>query len=536
MNITLYKNSAEKNRMYKDSFLGENHEFTNCTLKAPTSFTNPIIVLYETNYITQNQYNYAYIPEFKRYYFVTDIICISKNMWEIHMHVDVLMSWKEKIVTNKALILRSSNRYNEYLDDKINNVLPNWDFYYGDSLNIFNIEETQYNNHKSNRNILLFVRNNSVQNIGTTPTQRSKSLQEPATPCATPYFGGTIYIVDEVYMTLIAHNFGSNANVMSSIIKAIAFPFDLVSYYSQIAIGLLQTEKGIHLTNYENGEEIIESENDDIYYIPNYAIAKRKFSLNEYLPEDKFFNNNYTDYPPYSYYKIHLPMLGDVDIDASDIKGNYLDLETVFDPWTGIMTYSIYTQDAYETVPGSSKCVFTKQSIIGSQLIISFDNADLITKEYNTALTSNIVQEIISGISFVAGAIMVGTGVGAPIGGGLMLSGAAGISKSIADTATRDAMPKGATSGASGSNVGIFNTFIDCGIYFYKIIYHTLYQVDDDNYISIIGRPANTVVTISECHGYLEVGTCHLDNVPALSDELDEITQLLQQGILMPDN
>lgn len=535
MIITLCKSTSEKNRMYKDDYLSDSMNMS-CTLKTPVSFLNPIVQLYSPTDIYRHQYNYAYISDFNRYYFVTDIISLANNMWEIHMHVDVLMSWKEKIVTNKALIVRSSDKGNSLLTDNLNSILPKWEFYYGDSLNIFDIEEVDYNTHKSNRNILLFVRNNTLDVRGTYSTIRTTNLQEPATPCATPFFGGKIYIVDELYLTLIVANNGNNSNIMSSIIKAIAFPFDLVKFYNKINTGFLQTEKGIHLTNYESGEEIVEVEDQDIYYIPNFATALLSYDLEQYIPKEAFYTDTYLDFEPFSYYKLHLPMFGDIDINAEDFNYNNITLKLVFDPWNGTMTYSIYVIRFEDGAYGSEKCVLTKQAMIGSQIIISFDNADLASKDYNVNLTSDIVQSLTSGASLVTGLALLASGAGAPLGAGLILAGAGGMTKSLSGMISRQVNLKGASSGASGSNTGIFNTFVDCGLYFYKIFYKTTYQYNDDNYVSIVGRPANTVVTISECHGYLEVGTCHLDNVNALSDELDEITQLLQQGILMPDN
>ena len=535
MNITLYKNNAEKNRMYKNNFLGENHEFTNCTLKAPTSFTNPIIVLYETNYITQNQYNYAYIPEFKRYYFVTDIICISKNMWEIHMHVDVLMSWKEKIVTNKALILRSSDKGSPYLRDRVNCITQGFTIEKSNNLSPFFSDVVDYNGHRSLRNIILFVRNDSLTEQAQSPTNRGSMLQSPATGCSIPFFGGMIYIIDAVYLNLIVANNGSNSNIMSSIIKAIAFPFDVVRYFSSLGT-ILPTQKGIHLTDFENNTEVVESETDDIYYIPYFSETLTQMSIDSDIIPSTFFENNYLDYEPFSEYYVHLASCGDVKINVDDLKKNFVKLNMVFDIWNGIITYSIFVSDTDTSAYGSKKCVLCEQTMAGSQLVISFDNADLLTKDFNNNNIKNISTALLSLASGFAGAAMMAIPGMQGLGIGLMTAGISGGISGVVGAATPLINPDSSASGASGNSNGIYSTYIDYGIYLYHKKYNTMYKYDNNDYVSIIGRPANTVVTISECHGYLEVGTCHLDNVPALSDELDEITQLLQQGILMPDN
>lgn len=72
------------------------------------SFLKPVFVV-EGNFTA---YNYCYIPEFERFYFITEQIAKTGNVTEIHMQVDVLQSWKTQIKTNKAVIERSANTSN----------------------------------------------------------------------------------------------------------------------------------------------------------------------------------------------------------------------------------------------------------------------------------------------------------------------------------------------------------------------------------------------------------------------------------------
>ena len=62
--------------------------------------------------------NYVYINEFGRYYYITDIICIRNNLYELQCKVDVLMSHKAKILALKqCLIERNQYNYNKFLND-----------------------------------------------------------------------------------------------------------------------------------------------------------------------------------------------------------------------------------------------------------------------------------------------------------------------------------------------------------------------------------------------------------------------------------
>lgn len=61
--------------------------------------------------------NYAYIEIFGRYYFVTDIRTEINGLWVFSMHVDVLMTYKDEIRAQNAVVARQEFRYNMYLDD-----------------------------------------------------------------------------------------------------------------------------------------------------------------------------------------------------------------------------------------------------------------------------------------------------------------------------------------------------------------------------------------------------------------------------------
>ena len=114
-NITFYTCNAERNRLNKNSFLTNSY---NCTglLKDNTSVIDPIIRI-EKNLIDVVQFNYMYIQSFNRYYFITDIISLSNYICEVQAHVDVLSSFREEIILNEAIISKSENNWNLYLND-----------------------------------------------------------------------------------------------------------------------------------------------------------------------------------------------------------------------------------------------------------------------------------------------------------------------------------------------------------------------------------------------------------------------------------
>ena len=90
------------------------------TLRAPASITDPIIEFnFSDNPEVFSKVNYARIETFNRYYFITNIVSTYNNLWEIHMHVDVLMSFADEIKKQVAVVARQEENYNLYLDDGI---------------------------------------------------------------------------------------------------------------------------------------------------------------------------------------------------------------------------------------------------------------------------------------------------------------------------------------------------------------------------------------------------------------------------------
>jgi hypothetical protein len=113
MNIKLYYNTSD-NRYINKTLLSE-LSITG-TLKDETSLLNPIIVIKSDTVL---RYNYAYIPEFKRYYYVTNIESVRIGLWRLYLQVDPLMSFKGDILSLKVVVNKQSEKSNgdEYIDD-----------------------------------------------------------------------------------------------------------------------------------------------------------------------------------------------------------------------------------------------------------------------------------------------------------------------------------------------------------------------------------------------------------------------------------
>ena len=112
MQIKLYKNLSEVNTIGKT--LTEESVRTG-TLKDGGSVLSPSVVLTGENL---SGFNYAYIPQFSRYYFIKEITSVKSGLWEISMRVDVLETYKDSIKANTAILKRQEKIWDMYINDE----------------------------------------------------------------------------------------------------------------------------------------------------------------------------------------------------------------------------------------------------------------------------------------------------------------------------------------------------------------------------------------------------------------------------------
>ena len=86
-----------------------------CTIKTPSSIQAPTVEL-DVGYVPA--WNYAYIPDFERYYFITGT-SYNRGVWEISLSVDVLASFKTDIGSTSMYVERASAEKDGYLVDKL---------------------------------------------------------------------------------------------------------------------------------------------------------------------------------------------------------------------------------------------------------------------------------------------------------------------------------------------------------------------------------------------------------------------------------
>ena len=113
MDIKLYYNTSD-NRTIRKNLINEYS--ISGKLRESCDLINPVLTIQQYKVI---RYNYAYIPEFHRYYFINKVTSISRNLWRVELEVDPLMSFKGDILALQVVVDKQSSDSigDEYIDD-----------------------------------------------------------------------------------------------------------------------------------------------------------------------------------------------------------------------------------------------------------------------------------------------------------------------------------------------------------------------------------------------------------------------------------
>lgn len=112
MQIVLFQNSSDTDHVNKTL---TNRKEISATLKVDTSATDPTFIFSKSAF--NRQYNYAYAPDFGRYYYLGPPVYLAGGMVQVSGHVDVLVSLKSQYINNDAILDRQESEANLYFND-----------------------------------------------------------------------------------------------------------------------------------------------------------------------------------------------------------------------------------------------------------------------------------------------------------------------------------------------------------------------------------------------------------------------------------
>lgn len=113
MEIILYQNNSPSNFITKSLV---NEIKLNGALREQSSIIDPEILIAAGNI---SRYNYMYIAEFKRFYYINDLTSVRNGLWRVKGHVDVLNTYRSEIKGHQAIISKQERTGNSelYFDD-----------------------------------------------------------------------------------------------------------------------------------------------------------------------------------------------------------------------------------------------------------------------------------------------------------------------------------------------------------------------------------------------------------------------------------
>lgn len=112
MQVNLMINNSDNNDVNKN--LTPYKMGINCNLKDSTELLTPTIRISKDNGVELDAFNYVYIPDFSRYYYVTNSSKELGGVIQIECRVDVLMSHKNDILNLTAIVSNQQRFYNLY--------------------------------------------------------------------------------------------------------------------------------------------------------------------------------------------------------------------------------------------------------------------------------------------------------------------------------------------------------------------------------------------------------------------------------------
>lgn len=216
-------------------------------------------------------------------------------------------------------------------------------------------------------------------------------------------------------------------------------------------------------------------------------------------------HNNFLDYEPYTSLSIYLPYCGSCNLDANLFVGKTVNVEYYFDIFSGDVIANVYANKTlYKTLSGN----FTISQPITSQ---------------NVGLQKDTVIKGAVGVA----TNMIGT-AGFAMSGNISgaLSGAVGATISSISTYTHlNGISPVSTKGGGGRSI-----FYTCKN---VILYKSTAIENHGDYQKYRGKVCNYDSKLSDCHGYTVVENPHIE-IKCTNTEKDEITKLLEQGVILP--
>ena len=330
MRVHFYDFTKKENSTKRPT--GEGVVYT-CKLKSASGVLNPAIQL-QIGSETLPDYNYCYIDEYRRYYYITEWVN-SGALWFATLSCDIMATWKTAIGSHEMYILRSSEKYD---GDIVDNFYPETCKY------ITHISEV--NSDWSSNGEIDLTQGTYILGIV------SKSIGQGA------YNRGSIIyyamnaanvakLVDALLDDSLLTDF-SVSDASLALQKAIVSPLDYIKtcYWLPIVYG--QTTFGTELNTINVWTwEINQVKNIPLIQTQNYLTYPKRFNINPHPQAAS--RGRYLNIEPFTRMKLFYPPFGLVELDTTKlIDSKWVNCQCAVDFATGMGQLKILSENDNE--------------------------------------------------------------------------------------------------------------------------------------------------------------------------------------------
>ena len=486
------------------------------TFKDEVNVLTPIFLF---NLFTYPEFNYIYIPELHRYYYVDSITIVRTDLYRISCRVDVLTSYKEDILEQNAFITRTSD--STYTSDKlIDNRLP-----VENMLSVEYVTPTPTSqqstcvncsfNFNASFTDLHFICTtiSAIQHDGSVyPTYPPDDSGLPTIDATRSRFTNIYYFgLDEVESLLNACK--SNDVYAGFISSCIYMPFNVADFD--------QASNNARVWVNDRMLSTIGT------FIPDesvYTALKTGKNYNSVLPYfvvsdfTLTITDSWINREPNAYYELYVVFVGWVKLNIDQVANKRLLVYYAMDYNTGLATANIYN--------------YTDKILIWSQSCQLGYKVDILTTNAYENSIERIQLESNAVINSVASAVGI---LGSKNKGGAGLNAVVGIGKQIAQSVQAENLQYETASMTLGNGLQALYSQITTLL---RVTRHNTITIDTSVYNKLNGSPANQYMDLDDITSgsYVEVGEIKYTPVAQTYitlKEINEIESLLKDGVIL---
>ena len=436
--VNLYTLSKRDNSTKRPTGTGTQY---NCIIKTGSGILHPTISLDLGKTNDPSQYNYAYIPNFDRYYFIEEWY-FERALWTATLKVDVLATYKTEIGNANLYVMRCASEHDGSIIDTLYPAKTGCSF----------ASDTKTNPWLS---AMCYV----VGVVSATATCGSLSHYAMLRGGFNTMCSNLLSSAEGTGAVTEANGFDWN-DCSQALQRSLVDPLQYVKtcIALPLAIGDVPGSPGSPVTvyNWQAGVQgTVVAENQAITKTYNFTISKHP---------DTNSRGNYVNSAPFTNISLTIPPFGVFDIDTSvTCNASTLTATIIIDPVTGKASLTI-------------TCNGIVLNRVESQLGIPIS-------------MSSVKQDFIGAVSGLAGAV---GGMAEGLLTGSLASGAIGVASGIGNAIT-SLVPRASTVGTTGS----FGTLVGD----FRLDHQFFRPISDDNTHN--GRPLCAKRTLNTLSGYM---------------------------------